>query len=166
MWRSSTKFLGYEFSIVFDDSNLLFSGFFEESGVPKEWHGIDGDADSEFAAQVIRAYVENDLRFLPRPLRYLDRTLLQQSVWEELSNVPKGQVVSYSDLAKSIGRPLAFRAVASACSKNPFSLIVPCHRVVGKSGVGGYRWGVRVKEDLIKYEQSYNGCCKTETLTK
>lgn len=87
---------------------------------------------------------------LPLDLKGSD---LQLQVWQALLQVPKGQLVSYSELAHQIGRPQAVRAVASACAANPVALLVPCHRVVRKDGgLGGYRWGLELKRYLLTQE--------------
>lgn len=77
-------------------------------------------------------------------------TEFQEAVWQELAGVPRGEVVSYSELARRMGRPEAARAVASACGANPVALIVPCHRVVSSDGTaGGYRWGTDRKVRIL-----------------
>ncbi|HET8892050.1 MAG TPA: bifunctional DNA-binding transcriptional regulator/O6-methylguanine-DNA methyltransferase Ada [Candidatus Angelobacter sp.] len=82
-------------------------------------------------------------------------TAFQQMVWKELRRIPSGQTRSYTEVAKTIGRPRAVRAVANACASNPVALVVPCHRVVQKNGsLAGYRWGVKRKKSLLEKEQS------------
>ncbi len=80
-------------------------------------------------------------------------TAFQQMVWEELRRIPAGQTRSYTEIANTLGRPKAVRAVANACASNPVALVVPCHRVVQKSGsLAGYRWGVKRKAALLEKE--------------
>lgn len=80
-------------------------------------------------------------------------TAFQWRVWRELQRIPAGETRSYSEVARAVGRPAAVRAVASACARNPVCLVVPCHRVVAKSGaIGGYRWGAKRKERLLAAE--------------
>jgi AraC family transcriptional regulator of adaptative response/methylated-DNA-[protein]-cysteine methyltransferase len=82
-------------------------------------------------------------------------TAFQQIVWKELRRIPAGQTRSYTEVAKTIGRPRAVRAVANACASNPVALVVPCHRVVQKNGsLAGYRWGVKRKKTLLEKEHS------------
>lgn len=82
-------------------------------------------------------------------------TDFQNAVWQKLLEIPYGQVMSYSELAAAIGRPKAARAVGSACNKNPIAVIVPCHRVVGKSGsLTGYAGGIGIKEKLLELEKN------------
>ncbi len=66
-------------------------------------------------------------------------TKFQIRVWNEIKKIPKGETVSYRYIAKKIGNPFAYRAVANACSKNPHPIIIPCHRVIKQNGeTGGY----------------------------
>lgn len=80
-------------------------------------------------------------------------TAFQQRVWGELCKIPYGKTVSYQDLAEKTGNPKAQRAVGSANGKNPIIIIIPCHRIISKSGkIGGYSCGVDVKRYLLKSE--------------
>jgi len=80
-------------------------------------------------------------------------TDFQQKVWSALQDIPYGNTHSYSDLAEAIGQPTAMRAVASANARNPISIIIPCHRVIAKSGaLAGYAGGVDRKEYLLSHE--------------
>lgn len=82
-------------------------------------------------------------------------TPFQLSVWQALRAIPYAETVTYSDIAKSIGRPAAVRAVASAIGKNPLLLLIPCHRVIAKDGsLSGYRDGMKWKEHLIGLERN------------
>lgn len=81
-------------------------------------------------------------------------TAFQWKVWRALQRIPAGETRAYADVARSIGKPRAARAVANACANNPVALIVPCHRVVPASGgAGEYRWGKARKEALLSREQ-------------
>ncbi|MBU2534310.1 MAG: bifunctional helix-turn-helix domain-containing protein/methylated-DNA--[protein]-cysteine S-methyltransferase [Alphaproteobacteria bacterium] len=74
-------------------------------------------------------------------------------VWEALLKIPMGRAVSYSDIARHIGKPSASRAVGSAVGRNPISFVVPCHRVLrGDGSLGGYHWGLTRKRALIGWE--------------
>ncbi len=80
-------------------------------------------------------------------------TAFQWQVWSALAAIPYGRTASYADVAASIGRPRAVRAVARACATNPVAIVIPCHRVVPSAGgVGGYRWGAARKNTLLKSE--------------
>jgi AraC family transcriptional regulator of adaptative response/methylated-DNA-[protein]-cysteine methyltransferase len=74
----------------------------------------------------------------------------QTTIWKALLKIPIGKVTTYSDIAYQIGNPSAVRAVATAIGKNPICLLIPCHRVIRKSGgMGGYRWGLNIKNNLL-----------------
>ncbi|MCU1343029.1 MAG: ada, AraC family transcriptional regulator, regulatory protein of adaptative response [Candidatus Acidoferrum typicum] len=80
-------------------------------------------------------------------------TAFQRRVWEALRAIPFGATRTYSQLANSLGRPTATRAVARACATNPASIVVPCHRVIRTDGsLGGYRWGLDRKKLLLEQE--------------
>jgi AraC family transcriptional regulator, regulatory protein of adaptative response / methylated-DNA-[protein]-cysteine methyltransferase len=82
-------------------------------------------------------------------------TAFQIRVWEALRAIPLGETRTYSDVAAEIGMPRAVRAVASACAANEAALAIPCHRVIRRDkSLGGYRWGLDVKEALLAAEQS------------
>jgi len=83
-------------------------------------------------------------------------TQFQRTVWAALREIPYGETVSYAELARRIGRPTAFRAVGLANGRNPISIIVPCHRVVGSAGsLTGYGGGVARKQQLLELEARY-----------
>jgi methylated-DNA-[protein]-cysteine S-methyltransferase len=80
-------------------------------------------------------------------------TEFQKSVWTELMNIPYGQKISYSELAKRLGDPLLTRAVGTANGANPISIIIPCHRVIGANGhLTGYGGGIERKRWLLDHE--------------
>ncbi len=85
----------------------------------------------------------------------LKGTKFQLKVWNYLKKIPRGKVKTYSDVAKSIGKPLAVRAVANAIGKNPLAPQIPCHRVIRSDGsLGGYsgKGGIKTKRLLLKKE--------------
>ena len=85
----------------------------------------------------------------------LSGTNFQLKAWEALKNIPYAKTVSYSDQAKLIGNPKASRAIGNANNANPISIIVPCHRVIGKSGkLVGYGGGLDRKDYLLELEQN------------
>lgn len=82
-------------------------------------------------------------------------TAFQAKVWQALRSIPFGQTVSYSELATHIGQPTAVRAVATACASNEIAVLIPCHRVIARDGsLGGYRWGVERKQELLARERN------------
>ena len=77
----------------------------------------------------------------------------QIKVWRALLQIKAGQVVTYSDVATQIDQPSSVRAVGTAIGRNPISFLIPCHRVIQKSGgIGGYHWGLAIKEYLLAFE--------------
>jgi AraC family transcriptional regulator of adaptative response/methylated-DNA-[protein]-cysteine methyltransferase len=79
-------------------------------------------------------------------------------VWETLLKLPLGRATTYSDIAAHIGRPSAARAVGTAIGRNPISFVVPCHRVIGKSGsLCGYHWGLTRKRAILGWEAGVAG---------
>ena len=81
-------------------------------------------------------------------------TVFQNRVWKALSEIPFGKTVAYKDIAQRIKNPKAVRAVGTANGKNPFCIIVPCHRVIAADGsIGGYGGGIPVKRQLLEIEQ-------------
>lgn len=114
--------------------------------------------DPDFArvvAQVV-GFVEAPGLGLDLPLD-LRGTAFQQRVWQALKDIPPGATASYADIAKRIGAPTSFRAVAQACGANHLAVAIPCHRVVRSDGaLSGYRWGVERKRRLLERETQAN----------
>lgn len=86
---------------------------------------------------------------------FLDGTEFQKSAWNALLEIPYGKTISYQEQAKNIGSPRAIRAIGGANGANPISIVVPCHRVIGKSGkLTGYASGLDIKRFLLELESS------------
>ncbi len=104
------------------------------------------------AKQQLDEYFRGERRAFDVRLAFAGSELRHQ-VWEELQKIPYGTTISYSELARRIGRPTAIRAVASAVGANPLSIFIPCHRVIGHDGsLTGYAGGLEVKRRLIELE--------------
>ena len=87
----------------------------------------------------------------------IQATAFQWRVWEELRRIPLGSTKSYQEVANAIGKPKAARAVAGACAGNHLALVIPCHRVIrGDKSLGGYRWGLDRKQQLLEKERARN----------
>ena len=87
---------------------------------------------------------------------YVKGTNFQVRVWEALLRIAPGKLATYEMVARQVGKPRAVRAVANAVASNPVALLIPCHRVIRKSGaLGGYRWGVARKQALIGWEAAH-----------
>jgi AraC family transcriptional regulator, regulatory protein of adaptative response / methylated-DNA-[protein]-cysteine methyltransferase len=96
--------------------------------------------------------VEGNAPSLELPLD-VQATAFQRRVWQELQRIPRGTTRTYTQVAKSLGKPRSVRAVARACATNPVSIVVPCHRVIRTDGaLAGYRWGLSRKEKLLERE--------------
>ena len=105
------------------------------------------------AAKQLQAYFSGELKTFTVPV-LMEGTAFQKQVWQALVEIPYGQIRSYGQLSQGIfGRANAARAVGHANARNPISIIVPCHRVIGASGVlTGYAGGLKAKELLLKLE--------------
>ncbi len=113
---------------------------------------IGGDAGFEQLVAKVVAFVEAPDLGLDLPLD-VRGTAFQRRVWQALREIPPGETVSYSDLARRIGAPKSVRAVAQACGANALAVAIPCHRVVrSDGGLSGYRWGVERKRTLLERE--------------
>ncbi len=112
----------------------------------------DDAAMSQWRESLTRLIQGHELHpSLPLDIR---ATAFQRRVWEALQKIPRGETRSYSAVAKNIGMPKATRAVARACATNPVAVAIPCHRVVRQDGeLGGYRWGIERKEQLLAMEK-------------
>jgi len=110
--------------------------------------------DREATAPLAQRIFDPKLWRPDRPLRVvLIGTDFEVRVWEALLRVPFGRLTSYSDLAAKVSAPKAARAVGAAVGKNPISFVVPCHRVIGKSGaLTGYHWGLTRKRAILGWE--------------
>lgn len=104
------------------------------------------------AKQLATYFLGQSVRF-DLPLDFAAGTPFQQAVWHALLPTPAGATLSYGDLARQIGKPSAVRAVGAAVGRNPLSIVVPCHRVLGASGaLTGYAGGLQRKTALLKME--------------
>lgn len=107
------------------------------------------------AVQQLTRYWAGNLNAFDLPLDLSAGTPFQQSVWQALLSIPAGQTRRYGELASQIGRPAAVRAVGAAIGRNPLSIVVPCHRVVGADGsLTGYAGGLDRKAALLERERN------------
>lgn len=105
---------------------------------------------------LIRYFKGKKVSFSAFPLEWSGHTAFQKRVWKETRRVAYGKTRTYKQVAEALGKPKAARAVGNALNANPFLVLVPCHRVVSKSGLGGFRPGIYVKRALLKLEGSKN----------
>jgi methylated-DNA-[protein]-cysteine S-methyltransferase len=105
------------------------------------------------AAEQLAQYFAGQRQGFDLPLDLGTGTPFQQSVWQGLLSIPRSQTCSYKDLSLRIGKPTAVRAVGGAVGRNPLSIIVPCHRVIGAHGsLTGYAGGLARKTTLLQLE--------------
>jgi methylated-DNA-[protein]-cysteine S-methyltransferase len=105
------------------------------------------------ADQQLQAYFAGELNRFDMPLDLSTGTAFQQAVWQALLTIPLGSTQSYGDLARRLDNPKAVRAVGAAVGRNPISIMVPCHRILGASGqLTGYAGGLWRKQALLKLE--------------
>ena len=99
-------------------------------------------------------YFQGKLReFTTKNYIKLEGSDFQVKVWQKMMEIPYGKTVTYSELAASAGNEKACRSVGSICGKNNFGILVPCHRVLGKSSIGGFRYGIERKKILLDLEK-------------
>jgi len=120
----------------------------------RRWPRANCIEDSARTAVIAARIFDKNLWRQDRPLRVvLIGTDFEVRVWETLLRIPMGRATTYSNIAGSIGAPKAVRAVGAAVGKNPISFVVPCHRVLGKSGaLTGYHWGITRKRAMLGWE--------------
>jgi methylated-DNA-[protein]-cysteine S-methyltransferase len=134
-----------------------------ETGLTHVLHENQHSGETEEAAEhphlalavaQLREYFEGKREVFDVPLAP-EGTAFQMDVWEALRTIPYGETLSYADIAEQIGRPKAVRAVGAANGRNPLSIFVPCHRVIGKNGsLTGYAGGLTQKSVLLEIEQA------------
>jgi AraC family transcriptional regulator of adaptative response/methylated-DNA-[protein]-cysteine methyltransferase len=135
-------------AVLLDESGALVADLARE--FPRAELVRDDEALREWAGSVVGAVAGRPVPGLPLDLLGTD---FQRRVWAALLEVPAGTTVSYREVAESIGKPSAVRAVASACGDNHVAVVVPCHRVVRTDGgIGGYKWGLDRKRALLESE--------------
>lgn len=103
--------------------------------------------------QALSGYFSSKGQTFDLPLDLADGSEFQQKVWRALQRIAPGKTTTYGDIARRIGKPSSVRAVAAAIGRNPLSIIVPCHRVIGRDGsLTGYAGGLQRKAALLALE--------------
>lgn len=111
---------------------------------------------NEKARKQLQEYFDGKRKNFSLPL-CIDGTSFQKEVWKTLQKIPYGETRSYQWVAEEIGKPKVCRAVGNAIGANPLPIIIPCHRVIKKSGeIGGYSGGEGIKEKLLEHEKQKN----------
>ncbi len=101
----------------------------------------------------IKSYLSGEkVDFSDIKIELEDYTDFEREVLNKVREISYGKTLSYSDLANSLGKPNSTRAVAKVLEKNRYPLIIPCHRVIGKNDIGGYKYGIKIKKKLLELE--------------
>jgi AraC family transcriptional regulator of adaptative response/methylated-DNA-[protein]-cysteine methyltransferase len=147
--------------IVATARGLAGLGFVDEgdrdaalADMKRRWRRADYREDAAATAPLARRIFNPAQWQADQPLRVvLIGTDFEIRVWQTLLRIPLGRATTYSDIASRIGKPSACRAVGAAVGKNPISFVVPCHRVLGRSGaLTGYHWGLTRKQAILGWE--------------
>lgn len=126
---------------------------------PGAWPADDAHPVLRAAALQLRQYLAGTRTAFDLPLDLSGGTPFQQAVWRALLAIPRGATTSYGALARQLGKPAAVRAVGAAVGRNPLSVIVPCHRVLGSGGaLTGYAGGLPRKAALLRLEAAQPPC--------
>lgn len=141
--------------IGFTDKGVCYLGFIDENKeeIFNRFHELWENANLHLDETSAKEYLKNIFIENKKYSLFVKGTNLQVNVWKALLNLPNGTVVTYQDIANYLDKPKATRAIASAIGKNHIAYLIPCHRVIAKSGaMSGYRWGIERKKILIAYE--------------
>jgi methylated-DNA-[protein]-cysteine S-methyltransferase len=134
-------------------TGLFFHGQRHEPVPGPDWKPDPGSSLFKEAARQLAGYFSGRRRSFRIPLRPRG-TPFQEKVWQAITTIPYGATASYRGLAEKIDKPNAVRAVGAAVGRNPISVIIPCHRVIGKDGsLTGYAGGLERKKALLDLEQ-------------
>ena len=152
-----------EILLVATDDGLAGVWFDAQRHWPDTSGWIDAPAHPVLceAASQLDDYFAGRRNDFDMPLDLTHGTAFQQAVWQALLRIPPGATTSYGALSASIGKPAAVRAVGAAVGRNPISVIVPCHRVVGANGaLTGYAGGLHRKTHLLQLERASAGTAR------
>ncbi len=157
MYFTKYKINSYELFLTASDDCLLSVEFIQTENTFNMFNmTCTQNSVLSMAIQQLDEYFAGSRQTFHLPLQ-LHGTAFQRNVWHELINIPYGSTATYKELAERMGKPKAFRAVGNACNKNPFPIIIPCHRVIGSSGsMTGYAGGIELKNFLLNLEQTKN----------
>lgn len=135
------------------DNGKAITELYFKNKIDVEGKNIEETELIKKAFNEFKEYLSGDRKNFDIPLKP-EGTEFQLKVWEALKSIPYGETCSYKDIAKKVGSPKAYRAVGLANNKNPISIFIPCHRVIGSNGkLVGYGGGLDVKEFLLKLEK-------------
>ena len=141
--------------IGFTDKGICYLGFIDDNKTEifNRFNELWENANLVHNEIAANEYLENIFVKNKKYNLFVKGTNLQVNVWKALLNLPNGIVATYQDIANYLDKPKAVRAIASAIGRNHVGYLIPCHRVIAKSGaMSGYRWGIERKKILIAYE--------------
>ena len=156
--------------LAFTKRGICHLGFIKKRGQAESltglyaaWPGATFVERTEAVEKLMRSIFKADRQKGDSPFNlHLKGTNFQVNVWQALLSIPEGWVVSYQDVAALIGKPKAIRAVANAVAINPVAYLIPCHRVIRKTGnIHGYRWGAARKKAMLGWEAVHSARYRT-----
>ena len=143
-------------TLVGSERALIGLYFEDHRPVPRRLPAQEATSPMTLATtDAVRAYLEDGSSRCTLPLE-MTGTVFERAVWDSLRDIPAGETRSYGELARMLGRPAAARAVGAAVARNPISIFVPCHRVVGARGaLTGFAGGLPRKAWLLEHERAH-----------
>lgn len=130
--------------LLVEQSGEMVSRICFSNNAPEEPSGLAAEIADYLAGRAPCPKAELDLSGL---------TDFEKRISAIVQSIPRGETATYGEVAKRAGQPGAARAVGQVMAKNPFAILVPCHRVVAKNGLGGFAWGLGLKERLLALER-------------
>jgi methylated-DNA-[protein]-cysteine S-methyltransferase len=138
-------------------TGIYFEGGTHAPGISRDWQEDPDAAPLKECARQLGEYLEGKRRCFELPLAP-EGSDFQRRVWIEIARIPYGETITYAELATRAGAPGAARAAGAATGRNPLSIVVPCHRVIGTDGsLTGYAGGIGRKTRLLEIEAALHG---------
>ncbi|CCB86124.1 methylated-DNA--[protein]-cysteine S-methyltransferase [Parachlamydia acanthamoebae] len=157
--KSHGPAIGVHFELVENRIHHIYMTLGNGEGL--EWYLYGDSARNKQVQKQIHAWMKNYLDRLPGtlPALYFSPKIsaFHRKVWEYLTTLSIGQLASYGDVAEAVGSKGAARAVGTACARNNFPLLIPCHRVIAsKAALGGFSCGLEIKRRLLEFEKCWH----------
>lgn len=139
----------YKNLIIYNKENLIEKIIIQGDSNKLNISSIKREKSSYLTAKLKDAIKQN-LKFEKLPI--VDRgTEFQKRVWKIIYSIPRGKTYSYKRIGNILNNE-GYRAIGQACNKNPFPILIPCHRVVASNGIGGFALDIKIKKNLLKFE--------------